>query len=183
MKPMIEISAGTNKLQNHMDMLSCFLNSATTLYAFACEGIANSTGKIGHATLEYWNDHLVTAFFLFRHAFELSIKALIKEKTGNDAHGHNIKELWESISEYQNVIPEKISKAFTVLEKRHVLNDAQLFRYHVDKKCVELKDMPPIQNGDFDAISDATLAIRQLLLEHIHVRKCLPILKSQVHNI
>jgi hypothetical protein len=158
-------------------MLSCFLKGATALHAVACDGMVGKDKNIGQATSEYWNEHFVTAFFLFRHALELSIKALVKEITAVDIRGHDIKKMWEdNIPDYRNVIPEKINKAFAVLAKFHVLNDAQLFRYHADKSGIKLKNMPLIQNNDFDAISDAAWAIRQLILECIHIKKGLPIM-------
>jgi hypothetical protein len=176
MKSIIEVSASTTELQDHFDMLSCFLKSATTLHAVACDGMVGRGGNIEQPTPEYWNEHFVAAFFLFRHALELSIKALIKEATGVDVCGHDIKKMWETnIPDYRNVIPEKINTAFAVLAKFHVLNDAQLFRYHADKDGIKLKNMPLIRNDDFDAISDAAWAIRQLILECIHVKKGLPI--------
>lgn len=164
MKSIIEVSASTTELQDHFDMLSCFLKSATTLHAVACDGIVGR--GIGQPTAEHWNEHFVTAFFLFRHALELCIKALVKEMSGVDVRGHDIKKMWEdNIPNYRNVIPEKIDKAFAVLAKFHVLNDAQLFRYHADKSGIKLKNMPLIQNNDFDAIYDAAWTIRQLILE------------------
>ncbi len=176
MKSIIEVSASTTELQDHFDMLSCFLKNAMTLHAVACDGMAGRGENIGQSTPEYWNEHFVGAFFLFRHALELSIKALIKEMTGIDVHGHDIKKMWEdNIPDYRNIIPEKINKVFAVLVKFHVLNDAQLFRYHADKGGIKLKDMPLIQNNDFDAISDAAWTIRQLILESIHIKKGLPI--------
>ena len=174
---MLEISATTNELKNNFDILSCFLRSATTLHAVACDGIAgNNKNPIGAVTNEVWNDHFITAFFLFRHAIEVAIKALIKEIKNLDIHGHNIKKIWEeNIPDYQNVLPEEINKAFIVLAKFNILEDAQLFRYHVDKGGVTLKSMQPIKNDDFDALSGAAWAIRQIILECIHVRKRLPV--------
>jgi len=125
---------------------------------------------------DFWNEHFITAFFLFRHTLELAIKALIKEIHRRDVHGHNLKLIWEKyIPNYKNVLPEKINKAFAVLAKYNVLEDAQLFRYHVDNNGIKLNDMPPIEYDDFDAISDAAWTIRQAALECIHIKKGFPI--------
>ncbi|WP_126322243.1 hypothetical protein [Candidatus Rickettsiella viridis] len=175
MKSLINISASTGELQDHFDLLSCFLNSASMVRGMACDGITRNN-SIGSPMPEFWNQHFITVFYLFRHALELAVKALIKEVTGHDVVGHNIQKMWEeNIPNYQNVIPEQINKTFTVLAKYHLLNDAQLFRYHADKGGVKLKDMPLIHSDDFDTISGAAWAIRQLVLECIHIKKDLPI--------
>ncbi len=177
MKSILEISAATNDLKSHFDVLSCFLHSATTLHAAACDGIAsNEKNFIGTVTDDLWNKHFITAFFLFRHTIEIAIKALIKEINNFDAHGHNIKRLWEeNIPNHQNVLPDEINKAFSVLEKYHILENAQLFRYHVDKGGVTLRSMQPIKSEDFDALSSVAWAIRHTILECTHARKGLPV--------
>jgi len=175
MKSIIEISADTSDLKDHFDLLSCYLVSATSLHALACDGLAGRSGGVGSVTPEFWNKHFVTAFYLLRHSLELAVKALIKETCGTDTHGHDIKALWESVPDHQNIIRDQISRAFTVLAKYNVLKDAQLFRYHADKGGVKLKSMPSLTNDDFDAISTASWAVRQLVLERIHIKKGLPV--------
>ena len=84
----LDVSATTSGLEEHFDLLSCFLRSAITLHATACDGIAsNNKSSLGKVTNDVWNEHLITAFYLFRHSFELAIKALIKETQGIDLHG------------------------------------------------------------------------------------------------
>lgn len=98
-----------------------------------------------------------------------------EQKTLN-TNTHNIKKLWEeNIPNYQSVLPDQIKKAFAVLEKYHILEDAQLFRYYADKKGVELNSMPPLKDADFNALSDAIWSIRQAVLECIHIKKGFPL--------
>ena len=177
MNQMLEVSATTDDLKSHFDVLSCFLRSATTLHAVACDGIANNkNSSMSSVTNDVWNGHFITSFFLFRHTLELAIKALVKEIKSVDIHGHNIKKMWEeNVPDYKNVLPEVINKAFAVLAKYHILEDAQLFRYHVDKSGATLSSMQPIKNEDFDALSGAAWAIRQTILECIHVKKGFPL--------
>ena len=172
-----KISVTTDNLIDHFDVLSCFLHGATTLHAVACDGLAkNMSGSIGQMTNEFWNDDFITAFFLLRHALEVAIKALVKEVKGLDVNGHNIKKIWEeNIPNHNSVLPDEINKAFNVLDKYHLLKDAQLFRYYTDKSGVKLKDLPPLENEDFDALSGAAWAIRQLILEQVHIKKGLPV--------
>lgn len=170
MKNLIEVSATTDEFKDHLDVLMCFLNSASALFGIACDGYAGKNCEC------FWNYHFVTAFFLFRHSIELAIKALIKEIKNIDVRGHNIKKMWEEhIPDYQNVLPNEIKKAFEVLEKYNILEDAQLFRYHTDKTGTRLENMPSIKNEDFDALQHAAWSIRQTVLECIHVKKGLPI--------
>lgn len=170
MKELFTVSAITSEMQNHFDVLECFLHSATELYAVAVDGInKNSDGSIGMMSNEFWNQNLVTSFFLFRHAIELGVKALIKEVSSSDVNGHDIQKLWEkNIPNYRAVLVAEISKAFSVLKKFNVLNDAQLFRYHNDKGGNRLKDLPAIENDDFNALSDLAWKIRQAILEVKH---------------
>jgi hypothetical protein len=89
MTSLIDVSASTTELQDHFDMLACFLKSATALHAVACDGMVGR--GIGQPTQEHWNEHfIIIAFFLFRHALELAVKALVEELTGNEIHGHDI---------------------------------------------------------------------------------------------
>ncbi len=173
MKNILEISANTNKIDSHFDMLSCFLNSASTLYAVACDGInSNQISQLGKPTDEYWNEHFITAFFLARHALELAIKALIKTLKGNDVNGHNIKSMWKChIQNNTNISLKKIQKAFDVLEKHGVLHDAQLYRFHVDKKKIQLNNMPNVNNEDFDTVIDLAWSVREECLRPRSQRK------------
>jgi hypothetical protein len=176
MKPMIEVSVDTSGLHDHLDILLCFLNSATLQYGFACNEAAKMIIKTEQLTAEYVNGLFVIVFFLLRHAFELSVKALIKEITDKNVYGHNIEKIWKAhIPDYQKIIPEKIDKAFAVLCKYHILKDAQLFRYPTDKDGVRLKDMPYIEGEDIEVILDVAWTIYQLILERIHSKKGLPI--------
>jgi hypothetical protein len=177
MSPILEFSATTNTLKNHFDVLSCFLESASTLRSIARDGIAaNGEPQAGIPRNDFWNEHLITAFFLLRHAIELAVKALIKEIKNEDINGHNIKKLWEeNIPNHQNMLPEKIKEAFDVLAKYNILKDEQLFRYHADNSGNKLNAMQPIPNDDFDALEIAAWAIRQKTLEYIHLREDLPL--------
>ena len=153
------ITATTHELKEHTDILSCFLYSAQTLrsigYDKACRG------EVGGMNFGY-NENLITSFFLYRHAIELAIKALIKKVQHIYVGGHNIKKLWENyVPNHQDIFPLTISKAFQVLEKFGVLKDAQLFRYHADISGERLESLPQIKNEDFEALYAAACDIEQ----------------------
>lgn len=173
LKPMFQFSADVSKFEQFSDLVSCFLNSAEILKATACDGLVANGG--GLPTEEYWSEHFVTAFFLLRHSLELVVKAYAQEVTGNEVRGHNIKAIWKGIPNSEKLIPERINQAFNLLAKYHLLEDAQLFRYHVDKKQVKLKDMPPIQPEDFELILDVVVSLQQVILETIDLKKGFPL--------
>lgn len=170
-------SAITSDMKDHFNVLNCFLNSAIELRRAASNGfIQESEGSISGEVNHFWNHHLVTSFFLFRHVIELGMKALIKEVTGKDVHGHDIEKLWkENIPTHETELSAEISKAFSVLKKFNVLNDAQLFRYHSDKSGKKLKDLPAIESDDFDALIGLAWKIRDAVLEVIDAKKDYPI--------
>jgi hypothetical protein len=90
---------------------------------------------------------------------ELGIKALLKSETNDDVTGHNIKKLWEAVPNWQTKISTEIQKAFAILAKHHILEDAQLFRYHEDKKGMRLQDMLPVEQEGFEALDRAAWAV------------------------
>lgn len=167
-----DISATTNQIENHFDLLSCFLNSASILPAIAADEQKNPNSTV---TKEMSNGHLIIAFYLFRHSLELALKALANELNRKDIRHHNIKEMWNDLPpSYRSVLSEKMEKALVVLEKYSVLKDEQLFRYHVDKGGLTLKSFSTIENEDFDALSSAAYEVRHAYLCCIHLNKSLP---------
>lgn len=166
MEQLLPISAHTNKIENHFDLLSCYLHSAYILYGIASDGMTNKGQNYS------WNEHFITAFFLLRHAMELAIKALIYEVKGKDVNGHDIETLWKTnIPNSENILPNEIKLAFAVLDKYHILINEELFRYPITKKSISLKNLPIIRGEDFDALFQAVGAIRDEVLKCIHEKK------------
>ena len=167
---MIKLIA-TDQLNAHFDMLSCYVGSAMSLHANVMDGIAdnlkNSNGKL---TNEILIEQIITAFYLSRHALELAIKALIKITTGNDEQGHNLEKLWEKIPKQNDVLKEIVKKPFDILKKYDLLENEELFRYHINKRGIALKNLI-IERNDFDLLVDAIWSIRQIILECAHLQK------------
>ncbi len=160
-------------INNHFNIFSCYLRSASALHAQGIEASnKNSACGGGPVVAEYY---YITALFLYRHTLELGIKALLKSKTGDDVTGHNIKKLWEAVSNGQTGISTKIQKAFAILAKHHILEDAQLFRYHEDKKGVRLQDMLPIEEESFEVLDQAAWAVYQEVCICEHLKKGFPL--------
>ena len=80
MKYINEFSISMSELSTHLDMMECYIDSAGTLHGVAIDGlIKNKSGRIGSQSDETYQQKIMIAFFLLRHALELGIKALISE--------------------------------------------------------------------------------------------------------
>ena len=81
-----EFSISMSELSTHLDMMECYIDSAGTLHGVAIDGlIQNKSGRIGSQSDETYQQKIMIAFCLLRHALELGIKALI---TTMLARGH-----------------------------------------------------------------------------------------------
>lgn len=161
-----------NNIHEHFDTLMCFLESAGSLQALAYDGInINQINSIGKPTNDTWHKHLFTAFYLYRHATELALKALVKSIHEKDVIGHDLEKIWDEISlEEKNKFSadfiNKINNAFKILGEFDVLKNEQLFRYH-NNKSISMNVLRSINYTDFETLCGCVNSIRQAVLETI----------------
>jgi hypothetical protein len=156
-------------MKTTFDIFICYLMSATHLHG---QSIEASNGKV--VTSDVAAYYAITALYLYRHTLELGIKALLEKETGKKFTVHNIKSLWEKLPNYQDRSTVEISEAFAVLGKYHILEDAQLFRYEVDKKGTQLQDVLPIEEKTFKILGDAAWAVYREICEYAQMKSGLP---------
>lgn len=173
-----ELQIPINHIKEHLDTLSCFLTSAESLRALAYDGIAkNKINSMGQPTNDVWHQHLFTAFYLYRHAIELALKALCESLINNDVKDHDLEKIWNLYSNEDRItytLKDQIIKAFEILKKFHVLNDEQLFRYHnkiKKKQIIDFEEMPNIEHKEMETLSYCAWGIRQAVLEAMHTNK------------
>lgn len=170
MSEILAISVPTNNFKNHVDIFSCYINSADALHAIFYDALLSGNGG------DISKRHIITSVYLYRHSIELAIKALIKELKNEEVYGHNIKKLWEDyiLDNPQGILPDEIKKAFDVLEKYGVLENEELFRYPQSKNGVTLENILSIEITDLGILHAAAYSIRHLVLVSIHQKKGLP---------
>lgn len=166
MKFVLDIAATPNKINGHLDLLCCFQHSALSLYGAAKEQqqeINNGEVIIESSNFNSVDEYLVIALYLFRHAIELAVKALLEAITFEEMTGHNIKNLYQKLPKvYKHILSEfgNINGVFEILTKFDILEDEQLFRYHVDKRKKYLNQVEKITNKDCDALNNAIQYLR-----------------------
>jgi hypothetical protein len=174
---MLMVSGNPNEVIDLWMLFNYYLNGAISIYYRAQEDLYKRNN--GEIVLGVANEYgeIIIAFYSIRHALECAIKALIKELTGAEVIGHNIEKLWKQIPSYKKLAPEgeAIDNGFNILKKYHMLNDAQLFRYHRDQHGFKLQDLPAITNDDFSTVVAAVYKVRDIFLEFVHVKQGFPL--------
>lgn len=161
-----------DNIHDNFDTLMCFLESANSLRALAYDGIGiNASNNLGKPTNDYWYEHLFTAFYLYRHAIELALKALIKSICKKNIFGHDLEKIWDTIpleekNKFDAEFLKEINEVFHILSEFNVLKDEQLFRYH-NNKSISINKLRNIKYRDFEILYGGAYSIRQAVLETI----------------
>lgn len=147
-KYMIDLSADMSGMDNFYNLAKTFHDSAVRLYAYSCNGYINP-----RLPRELYDNNLVPAIYLFRHAVELMLKALLEEMScfDNKDTNHNLQKLWKkcvaSVTDPFVILnKEKIECTFAWFEEEFpgVLDD-QLYRYPTTKRNEFLHKQGPIK--------------------------------------
>lgn len=149
-------------MENHadeFDIITCFFNSALSLHISSLEGMRLYLD--GDSVSKNWVEKLIMAFYLYRQGLEAVTKALIKEKTGAEITGHDLKRLWQVDIKLKKSVRKKVEDAILVLEKFKALENTKLFQYH-DEPHIE--DLSIISKEEFAVLDNAAWALYEELL-------------------
>ncbi len=167
---LLDISVSTSDISSNLELLDCFEISAKMLYTFAHD--EKTKPQLG--TVDFSNKYLIISLYLFRHSIELGIKALIEAITTESFYHHDIEEIWNEIPKVYKLFLSgngKLGNAINVLKKYQILNDEQLFRYHIDQNENSLKKLPVISNPDYETLLAFVERIQQACRCCFHIRK------------
>src|SRR5262245_50179473 len=109
----------TDNLGDCHNLMDCYLNAALALHESMYDGLKLTKG--GGCTREYSNHCFIMSVYLLRHAIELGIKQLITQTKQLPANSHNIKFLWDKLSETREV--QINPEVFNILSKYGILED------------------------------------------------------------
>lgn len=177
-KYFINLSAPMDEIDSFLKLAEIFHFSAEMLYAVSGDGLNNCQGM--GLTPEFFNNNFVPTVYLYRHAIELIMKALLEEIEPEDIpEKHDLRFLWDRCKAtitkngFSFVFLDDIEKDLTWLEQKGVLDD-QLYRYPYSKKNksenIHLKDQGPIDTKCIVTMGGLYLRIHEIVLSIVRVK-------------